>query len=92
MVEVPADKVINLFGGERELAELLDLSLVQIYRWRHPKDKGGADGRVPQRHHGRLLAEAARRGKSLTIDDLDPPDLPPLEKPGPKSKVDGQAA
>ncbi len=89
---VPADKVISLFGSERAVAELLGLSVVQIYRWTYPKEKRGHDGRVPDRHHAKLIAEAKRRGKRLTIADLNPPDMPPLGKPGPKPRAATEAA
>ena len=92
MAQVPADKVIRIFGGVQAVATLLDLSRIQIFRWRQPKAKGGHAGRVPQRHHDRLIEEAKRLGKRLTLADLNPPGLPPLGKTGPKPRTGSEAA
>lgn len=85
--ESPADKVIRLFGGVQALAKLLGVSRVQVWRWSEDKLASGLGGRIPLRHHAPILEAARARGFTLTYEDLNPPDMPPLGKPGPKPKT-----
>lgn len=41
-----------------------------VNRWLLPKGSGGTDGRVPLKHMPTLLAEAAKRGLDLRVDDF----------------------
>lgn len=72
MVEAPAAKVVRLFGGAPALAAALKLGKTQVYRWSYPKEDGGADGRVPSKHHAAILDLARHRGIALSLADLDP--------------------
>lgn len=72
MSEMPATKVVQLFGGPKAVADILGISTTQVYRWSHPKEKQGADGQVPHKHHQALLIAAEERGITLTPQDLMP--------------------
>jgi hypothetical protein len=82
----PAQTVISLFGGVRQLARLLDLNPSSVCRWARPTPPrrpasvrrysaaSGVSpvtvGCVPSALHRPLLDLAKREGVTLTADDL----------------------
>lgn len=69
--EMPAEKVIRIFGGLEPVAQIVGLTKLQIRRWVYPKSRGGHDGQVPYRHHKVLLVAARDRVLPLTREDLE---------------------
>ena len=67
-----AERVINRFGGARELARLLNLNPTSVYRWTYPVSKGGTGGIVPTQALHKLLRMAREQGIYLTANDLYP--------------------
>jgi hypothetical protein len=65
-----ARRIIEAFGGEADLARALGVHLSRVYRWTYPTARGGCGGRVPQRHHRRILTLARERGLALSAADL----------------------
>lgn len=66
----PAKRVIERFGGIREVARVLGLSESRVYRWTLPRARGGTDGMIPTKHLPVLLRVARARGIALTAADL----------------------
>lgn len=71
------DRIILAFGGVPALKEALltvgkRISKVSIYRWNHPKSRGGAGGVIPSYIMGDVLAAARHIGIMLSSDFLDP--------------------
>ncbi len=66
----PAAHVIALCGGPEAVAAMVGIHPSNVHRWTYPKDKGGTDGRVPTRHHRKLLEAARAQGIPLTPDDF----------------------
>lgn len=72
--------------GARVAAELAGVSLVSVYRWAAPKERGGAGGLIPSTHQRTILVGARARGVDLRPEhffDLSefaqcPGGLPPL--------------
>lgn len=58
----PANRVIKAFGGAAKLASLLGVARGRVHAWTWPASRGGTDGRIPQRYHVTVLAEARSRG------------------------------
>lgn len=69
MTKTPTDIVVDLFGGLRPLARLLDVDPSSIIQWRKPRETREA-GLIPSTHHKILLEEAKKRGYKLTPTDL----------------------
>lgn len=80
----PVQTVISRFGTQKELAECLGLRPSAIVHW-------NKTGSIPAKHHGRLLAEAAKRGISLSPNELvgAPASAPPPVEP-PHAMYDGE--
>jgi aspartate carbamoyltransferase catalytic subunit len=74
----PAAHVIQKCGGPDAVAEMVGIHVSNVHRWTYPRAKGGSDGRIPTRHHRRLIEAAALRGITLRPDDFfhvsDPDD------------------
>ena len=66
----PAAHVIGKCGGPDAVAEMVGIHVSNVHRWTYPRARGGTDGRIPARHHARLIAEAARRGITLVPEDF----------------------
>jgi hypothetical protein len=66
-----AAKVIAKFGGEVQMANLLGVSRITIYRWQYAKPYG-TDGMVPSSAAERLMHLARREGVLLTATDWLP--------------------
>lgn len=76
-----ATKIIEKFGGERRMSELLGLSIVTIYRWAYARPYG-CDGVIPTMHVPKIRTVARRQGILLTPDDWVPNRLViPKERP-----------
>lgn len=83
-----ADRVVLRFGGVKALTEALAAigkprSIVTIYRWNHPKEKGGMGGVIPSCALPDILEAARHEGILLTSDELDPRPTAFREKDGP---------
>jgi hypothetical protein len=61
-MDSPAAKVINIFGGIRQTAEVVGRHRSVVNRWLIPKSRGGTGGIIPAHHQQTLLKEARRRG------------------------------
>ena len=66
----PAKTIIDKFGGHQAIAEILGLSVTQVYRFTYSREKGGTGGAVPQRHIPTLLAAAKARDFALAVEDF----------------------
>lgn len=70
-------RIVAKFGGHVKLAEALAAvgrpkSKVTIYRWSHPRSKGGAGGVIPSSALNDIILAARHQGIVLTPEDLDP--------------------
>lgn len=66
----PAKKIIEKFGGPKQVAEIIGVSVTQVYRFTYPRDKGGTGGLIPADHMRTLRTEAEKRGLVLDLDDF----------------------
>ncbi len=66
----PAAHVIRKLGGPDTVADMVGIHVSNVHRWTYPHARGGTDGRIPTRHHRKLIAAAAARGIALTPDDF----------------------
>jgi hypothetical protein len=77
-----AGRIIKRFGNARRLAALMTKVTGQkcdpsrIYRWMHPRDKGGTGGLIPSSAMEAVLACARAAGIILSAADLSPKPLP----------------
>jgi len=69
-MRTPAQYVIEIFGGAREIARLLDKDPSTVYKWVKPRSLGGTDGAIPTHEQRLLLGLAVDRGLDLTAEDL----------------------
>lgn len=63
----PAKSIIGKFGGPDPVARITGKHISRVYRWMHPKERGGTGGVIPQADAQKLLAHARSEGI-----DLDP--------------------
>jgi hypothetical protein len=75
----PAKSIIEQCGGPEVVASRTNRDPSRVYRWMHPKDKGGTGGTIPFKLVPTLIAAAAERGIVLTADDFLPAPLSPTE-------------
>lgn len=68
--ESPAAKVIRLFGGKSSLARELGIHRSSVGRWDWPKERRGAGGGVPRKHHQKILDLSKSRRLGLRAEDL----------------------
>jgi len=79
--QTQAGRVIAKFGNARKLAALMEevtgrrCDPSRIYRWMHPREKGGTGGMIPSSAMGDVMAVARHEGIILTGDDLYPKPL-----------------
>lgn len=66
----PASSIIERLGGVAVVSDLTGTAYTAPYRWTYPRDRGGTDGAIPQRHHRTLLDYAARKGIPLDANDF----------------------
>lgn len=72
-----ADRIIVRFGGVANLVSALAAigrprTKVTVYRWNHPRSKGGCGGIIPSEALPDILAAARLEGILLSADELDP--------------------
>lgn len=65
----PAERVINKFGSQAELARLLGKGSSTVFHWK-------STGTIPVKWHQQLLVLAAENGVDLRPEDLVLPDQP----------------
>lgn len=68
----PATTIIKKLGGERVVSKVTETAYTAPYRWQQPREKGGTDGLIPQRHHPRLLDYARDNEIPLSPADFLP--------------------
>lgn len=68
----PANTIIIKFNGLKSLAEVTDVSVHTVMRWRMPRDKGGTGGVVPHWHIPAILQAAKAKGIDLKPTDFSP--------------------
>lgn len=61
----PAQTVIEICGGAREVARMVNRSYSRVLRWTYPKERGGTGGLIPSDVQNELLAAARAEGKDL---------------------------
>ncbi|GLS75968.1 hypothetical protein GCM10007904_13030 [Oharaeibacter diazotrophicus] len=67
----PAASIILRLGGVSEVAEIAQVDVSRVCRWRLPKgDSGGTGGVIPTRHVPVLLRAAKMRGIALSAEDF----------------------
>ena len=66
-----ATKIIRKFGGEANLARLLGVSRISLYRWQY-KRPYGCDGLIPTRKIQAIKAVARHEGVLLRDEDWRP--------------------
>lgn len=80
-----AGRVIKKFGNARRLAALMEAVTgrrcdpSRIYRWTHPRDKGGTGGLIPSSTMADVMKCARLNGIVLTEKDLYPKVWAPPE-------------
>jgi hypothetical protein len=67
-----AGRVIKKFGNARRLAVLMGCDPSRIYRWMHPRDKGGTGGLIPSSAMEEVLKCARLSGIILSPAELYP--------------------
>ena len=70
MERTPAARVIEKFGGPRDVARLIGIDPSRVYRWTYPKERGGTGGRIPQGAWKPLLQAAELVGVELSLTEL----------------------
>lgn len=65
-----ADRIIDKFGGKEAFRQKFKISASRLYRWTAPDAKGGTGGRIPSKHHPRLLEVARAEGVELSPADF----------------------
>lgn len=93
-MKTPAERIIEKCGGPKALASLVGVDLSRVHRWTYPKAKGGTDGRIPSRHHQKLLDRARENGISLSpADFFESPEREIASTPEEKfAPIPGEAA
>jgi hypothetical protein len=68
----PATNVIEKVGGVAVMAEITGVHRTRVYGWMRPKDSGGTDGLIPQKHHPAILAFAREKAIAISAEDFLP--------------------
>ena len=68
----PAKTVIQICGGAKAVAQMIERDETRVRRWGYPKERGGSEGLIPSDIQVRLLAEARRRGIDLRPEHFFP--------------------
>jgi len=68
----PANTIITKFKGLKPLAEVCDVKVHTVMRWRMPREKGGTGGVVPHWHVQAILNAARERGIDVRASDFAP--------------------
>lgn len=61
----PAASIIRLLGGLSAVASAVSTTTATVQRWRRPLSKGGTDGFIPRRWHGKIIEAAQAKGITL---------------------------
>ena len=72
----PASKIITELGGPAAVSLYVGVHRTRVSNWKRSIASGGTGGRIPAKHIPKLLALAAEKRVSLTIEDLFGP-VPP---------------
>ena len=70
-MSTPATQIIEKFGSAKRLAEAIGRDPASVYRWTHPKSRGGTGGRIPRSAIPKILQAAEALGISITPDELN---------------------
>ncbi len=75
MCKSPAELAIERFGGVRPLARKLTAAgnpvhYSRVSRWPLPRDKGGSDGRIPQKYHQTILQMARSQKVRFSMKEI----------------------
>jgi hypothetical protein len=65
-----AERVIDLCGGAKAVADAIGCKPPAVYRWTYPKDRGGRGGVVPHDKAQILLRKASENGWPLKPSDF----------------------
>jgi hypothetical protein len=68
--KTPADKLIACAHGVTNASRLLDVDRTWIWLWRQPRSKRGRDGKIPEKHHPKVMELAERFNWPLTAADI----------------------
>ena len=66
-----ASKIIAKFGGEPNMAKLIGISRISIYRWQYSRPYG-SDGLIPSPQIDKIKEIARMEGILLTSEDWEP--------------------
>ena len=66
------ERIVKKFGGVPQLAAAMSKHPSSIYKWFHPRKKGGTDGLVPTSAMQEVLDAALVNGVNLSSKDFDP--------------------
>ena len=66
----PAAAVVAKLGGVNSLARDLGGTPGMVSRWIYRADAGGTGGRIPSRHHRKILEIAKAKKVKLTAADI----------------------
>lgn len=66
----PAELVLVAMGGLTALARALRKDVSTVFRWRLPRNKGGADGRVPAKNFFPIWCALVQKGEPMTLEEL----------------------
>lgn len=67
----PIEVVIDVFGGIRTVARILDLAPSTVMRWGHlANGRAREHGNIPQEYMRPLLDAAARQALRLTLEEV----------------------
>lgn len=61
----PAQRVIEICGGFRAVAEMTERTEIRVRRWTYSKERGGTGGLIPSDCQQRLLTAARERNIDL---------------------------
>ena len=75
-----AKKIVQRFGGEVNLAKLIGLSRISVYRWQYRRPYG-CDGLIPTIHIEKIRAVARMEGVLLRSEDWVPEKIDYSDEP-----------
>ena len=64
-----AKRIIDKFGGPRQLARAIGCQPAAVYRWTYPRTRGGTDGYLPNAVKDRVKSAADLLGIEITVED-----------------------
>lgn len=65
-----AGRIIEKCKGAKAVAELLNLDVSSVHKWKYPTERGGTGGLVPANRQQELLEKARRAGIELDPEDF----------------------